>query len=236
MAASILFHERERRACAQSCMAVRTTSRVPYHKTTRERCSSRSTGCAHRFATRVSNSSASVRSATTLTGRANGAGRSRVSRTRRSPHSTTARRRPMADKRRRCKQCGRMLGKNLHVCAAVEARGDRFCARCGSGPLSNKGYARYKKNCIRCDKRHWRAKERLERVRLRRSFGGKCQRCGYERCADALHFHHVHGRIEKAVKRGKVSLKEVREHPKRFALVCANCHIEIHHRERRATP
>ena len=40
--------------------------------------------------------------------------------------------------------------------------------------------------------------------------GGKCSICGYDKCVDALEFHH--------------------ENPqeKEFKLVCSNCHKEIH--------
>ena len=57
------------------------------------------------------------------------------------------------------------------------------------------------------------------------AFGGACQRCGYNRCRRALHFHHVERRIGKS---GHVDIREVKDHPQRFELVCANCHIEIH--------
>lgn len=63
------------------------------------------------------------------------------------------------------------------------------------------------------------------KVELASRFGGKCSRCGYDRCSRALHFHHVDGRNGPG---GKVDLREVDEFPERFQLVCANCHIEIH--------
>jgi hypothetical protein len=66
-------------------------------------------------------------------------------------------------------------------------------------------------------------------------FGGKCQRCGYDRCLRALQFHHVDS-SEKDIwstnesKRGRVSHAEVEAHPERFLLLCANCHFEEHDR------
>lgn len=72
---------------------------------------------------------------------------------------------------------------------------------------------------------------------MRRRFGKACSRCGYSRCADALHFHHK-DRSEKymwnARNKGGASLREIKRHPERFTLLCANCHIELHARERRA--
>lgn len=70
-------------------------------------------------------------------------------------------------------------------------------------------------------------KAKAEAVAL---FGGSCQRCGYAKCLRALHFHHLDPATKKdwSNGRGHVSLAEVRTHPERFVLVCANCHAEEH--------
>lgn len=67
----------------------------------------------------------------------------------------------------------------------------------------------------------------MSRNALIDKFGGACQQCGYTRCRRALHFHHV---VARQGKSGKVDLQEVASHPERFALLCANCHIEEHDR------
>jgi hypothetical protein len=63
-------------------------------------------------------------------------------------------------------------------------------------------------------------------------FGSACQRCGYSRCRRALHFHHLDGSEKKdwSGKRGNASPAEIRAHPERFILLCANCHAEEHER------
>lgn len=56
-----------------------------------------------------------------------------------------------------------------------------------------------------------------------------CQRCGYNTCVDALHFHHLDSSEKREwSKNGHASPNEIRAHPERFQLVCANCHYEIH--------
>ena len=62
--------------------------------------------------------------------------------------------------------------------------------------------------------------------------GGKCQRCGYDKCIGALEFHH---RDEKEKDFG-ISYKgytkawnKVQEELDKCDLVCANCHREIHY-------
>lgn len=68
-------------------------------------------------------------------------------------------------------------------------------------------------------------------ISLKLESGGKCQRCGYDKCLDALHFHH----LESDKKDGIVSrifcdfgLAAAREEALKCQLVCANCHAELH--------
>lgn len=134
----------------------------------------------------------------------------------------------------RCSLCGQATKPDgEHDCKNIDVRGERRC-ECGT-PLNNVGWERWSTVCRRCSKRKWREIERQERHRLRQEFGGKCCRCGYDRCQAALHFHHVDAseKYDWNVKgKGGASIREVREHPERFQLVCACCHIEIHEGER----
>lgn len=61
--------------------------------------------------------------------------------------------------------------------------------------------------------------------------GGKCEKCGYDRCMDALEFHHT----DPAQKDFSISSKgytrswnTVVEELNKCIMVCANCHREIH--------
>jgi 5-methylcytosine-specific restriction endonuclease McrA len=61
--------------------------------------------------------------------------------------------------------------------------------------------------------------------------GGRCERCGYDRCGEALEFHH----LESAHKDFGISSKgytrswnRTREELDKCVLLCANCHREIH--------
>jgi hypothetical protein len=61
--------------------------------------------------------------------------------------------------------------------------------------------------------------------------GGKCSRCGYARCLEALEFHHLDsskkdfGISDKGYTR---SWNKIREEIDKCVLVCANCHRELH--------
>ncbi len=61
--------------------------------------------------------------------------------------------------------------------------------------------------------------------------GGKCERCGYDRCIDALEFHH----IDPTVKEFNISSKgytrsweRVKVELDKCMILCANCHRETH--------
>lgn len=61
--------------------------------------------------------------------------------------------------------------------------------------------------------------------------GGRCQICGYDRCVEALEFHHLNssrkdfGISSKGYTR---SWSKVLEELEKCILLCANCHRELH--------
>ena len=61
--------------------------------------------------------------------------------------------------------------------------------------------------------------------------GGKCQRCGYDTCSQALEFHHIDPDTKKfGIKDGNTrSLKSMLEEAEKCVLLCANCHRELHY-------
>jgi hypothetical protein len=71
--------------------------------------------------------------------------------------------------------------------------------------------------------------------------GGKCTRCGYQSCVQALTFHHVNPELKRFYLtdggqklgaygqgcRGRTK-EEIYEELDKCALLCANCHAELH--------
>ena len=61
--------------------------------------------------------------------------------------------------------------------------------------------------------------------------GGRCQVCGYDRCIEALEFHHLDptqkdfGISHRGYTR---SWEKVKEEVDKCILLCANCHREVH--------
>lgn len=60
--------------------------------------------------------------------------------------------------------------------------------------------------------------------------GGKCESCGYNKCAAALAFHHRDPK-KKSFGFGKIRWKswtELKKELKKCLLLCHNCHAETH--------
>lgn len=66
--------------------------------------------------------------------------------------------------------------------------------------------------------------------KLVEEFGGKCVKCGYNRCMKALDFHHRDPleKDEMITDLLKKSLDEARKEAEKCDLLCANCHREEH--------
>jgi hypothetical protein len=61
--------------------------------------------------------------------------------------------------------------------------------------------------------------------------GGKCEVCGYDKCKDALDFHHRDPSQKEfgiGVKGYTRAWAKVKEELDKCMLVCANCHRELH--------
>lgn len=59
--------------------------------------------------------------------------------------------------------------------------------------------------------------------------GGKCQKCGYDKCIEALHFHHVNPEEKEFnVCSASYSIERLKKEADKCILLCANCHVEEH--------
>ena len=71
---------------------------------------------------------------------------------------------------------------------------------------------------------------RSMKVQAIKLLGGKCSICGYDKCMDALEFHHEDPSI-KEFKLGSgntMSWKAYKSEALKCILLCLNCHKEIH--------
>lgn len=60
--------------------------------------------------------------------------------------------------------------------------------------------------------------------------GGKCSKCGYDKCLKAMHFHHLDSSKKDFTISGSHTRAwhVIKEELDKCALLCANCHAETH--------
>ena len=60
-------------------------------------------------------------------------------------------------------------------------------------------------------------------------YDGKCHRCGYNKCAAALEFHHIDpSKKDTIVSSDSITIEKAIEESKKCVLLCSNCHKEFH--------
>lgn len=86
-----------------------------------------------------------------------------------------------------------------------------------------------KSNTITPKKRDTSSYRRNIKKRLIEYKGGKCQICGYNKCQEALDFHHIEpSEKDYTISGGTKSFETLKKEVDKCVLVCANCHREIH--------
>lgn len=96
-----------------------------------------------------------------------------------------------------------------------------YCYECS--PLQKDGSAEYQKT-----------KQRAIKNQLILYKGGKCEKCGYDKCAGALQFHHKNPQ-EKEFSLSQINLskelnmEQLYKEVDKCMLLCANCHAEEHY-------
>jgi DNA-directed RNA polymerase subunit RPC12/RpoP len=103
------------------------------------------------------------------------------------------------------------------------------CRTCGTTNESE-FYAKSKYYCKPCWNRLTYSKSREKLDTLIDERGGRCERCGYDRCRSALQWHH-RDPLEKefAISGSRGSnIDKLRAEVSKCELLCANCHAEVH--------
>lgn len=112
---------------------------------------------------------------------------------------------------------------------------ERTCGICGKKfQIKNKGWTR--KYCYDCapkdctDAQKITIKRRAIKEALVTYKGGKCERCGYNKCMRALEFHHLNPQEKDFGISVNLSrtIDELRAEVDKCILLCSNCHAEVH--------
>jgi transposase len=102
------------------------------------------------------------------------------------------------------------------------------CKHHGETSFVREGRGYYR--CKRCRMDRVSQRRQVVKRKLVEEAGGKCSICGYDRCQQALEFHHLDPSLKefdlgrKGVTR---SLARSRAEARKCVLLCANCHREV---------
>lgn len=106
---------------------------------------------------------------------------------------------------------------------------------CNRHAVSEHKPAGKKWKCKKCE--YLYSRRYLENLKLKaiKYGGGECQKCGYDKCWRALHFHHVDpSKKSFGIFESRSGVKKVRNWEKlkleinKCILLCSNCHTELH--------
>jgi len=105
-----------------------------------------------------------------------------------------------------------------------------LCEKCGEDD-SNNFYGHQKSICKKCRNTEDLEKKRQYKQEAIDYLGGKCKVCGYDKCNQALEFHHLE-MDEKSKEYESMknwSFERKREELNKCILICCRCHREIHY-------
>lgn len=88
--------------------------------------------------------------------------------------------------------------------------------------------------CKQCRKEAVIDIRKRNKIKLVEYKGGKCEICGYDKCVDALEFHHINPEEKDfGLSNGDTKgLEKLKKEADKCILICSNCHRELHAKER----
>jgi 5-methylcytosine-specific restriction endonuclease McrA len=111
---------------------------------------------------------------------------------------------------------------------------NEICKKHGLTPYSqtrrsDNGHIRWK--CDKCNYEKVVEYRRKKKLWALNYLGNKCSVCGYDKCLQALEFHHKMAKDKEfqLSKYTHCSYKVLKDELDKCTLVCSNCHREIHY-------
>ena len=90
----------------------------------------------------------------------------------------------------------------------------------------------YEKHRERILKRNSKRRDKIKRYINDYKLSKGCAVCGYNKCAEALIFHHINDKDKEfdisRVTRSGGNLEKMKEEIKKCVILCSNCHAELH--------
>lgn len=152
---------------------------------------------------------------------------------------------------RECRKCGSVIPNYSEINGKkVTLQNRKFCLKCSPygkhNTSPNDPLERIPRNWLNCSKER---KELYKMTLYRRALqrrknlydqkGGKCQKCGYSKCARALSFHHRNPYEKKfgltLNNLWSKNINEINQEAEKCDLLCSNCHAEVEDAKARET-
>ncbi len=136
--------------------------------------------------------------------------------------------------RKYCLDCSPFKQHNtrkLEKYGAILDDDKKYCSDCKKGLPLTEFYKRKNGSCYSCCKicqSRKTNKQRETKLKCINYKGGKCQRCGYNRCIQALDFHHMGDKKFGISTARNKRFEKLKLELDKCILVCAICHRELH--------
>lgn len=129
--------------------------------------------------------------------------------------------------RKRCLKCSPWGKHNTSKVGSAKPGEKLECFICHKDYVLNRSKGHNKIRCGSCDvasRRNQMKQRALEYL------GGKCIKCGYNKCPAALHFHHRIAQTKSFTIGGAYnrSWESLRRELNKCDILCSNCHAELH--------
>ena len=116
-------------------------------------------------------------------------------------------------------------------CNNMVGEPNKICAKCGK-KFAPKKQAKTRRYCYECQPETKTISYRKLIKKWSLDYkGNKCKYCGYDRCEEALEFHHINPEEKDFAlsdRNLKLDWEEIKKELDKCVLVCSNCHREIH--------
>ena len=106
---------------------------------------------------------------------------------------------------------------------------EKTCLICNKKFYPKNSLANQRKCCYDCMPDGIQLTRGMFLAKIKETRGGKCVRCGYNKCLKALEFHHLDpSQKDFTISNDHFRLEETVNESKKCILICSNCHKELH--------
>lgn len=106
---------------------------------------------------------------------------------------------------------------------------EKTCLICGAKFYPKTAMAHQRTCCYTCMPDGIQLTRGMFLAKIKEAHGGKCIRCGYDKCLKALEFHHIDpNKKDFTISNDYFKLLDAVEESKKCILICSNCHKEFH--------